>query len=62
MTDSPSSKKRYVTLTWEHVGTMVVPPEGEADCRRDEDEPPHKVGEVWLTDAEFEALPEFESV
>lgn len=52
---------RFLTLTWKHLGTVVSPPEAVEDYLSNADEPPSKIGEVWMTQEEYEALPEFES-
>lgn len=52
-------KKKFARI--EHFGSWCVcSPENVADWTADADDPSeYKVTEVWMTQAEFEALPEF---
>lgn len=53
--------KLYHRVTFPHGYVVVVPPDALADCLNDADDAPACVEKVYLTDAEYEALPEFES-
>jgi hypothetical protein len=56
-----SEKRLYKRLIYGAVGPCVVAPEDMADVIEMDGEQPDRIEDVWLTDAEFEALPDFES-
>jgi hypothetical protein len=56
--ESPT-RQRYVKLTFD-IGSVVLEPVEEADFVANADEEPLGRSEIWLTDEQYEKLPEFE--
>lgn len=54
-------KRRYVRMSWPGtgVGSCIVEPQDVSDMI--EDGTPTLYEDVWMTPAEYDALPEFES-
>jgi hypothetical protein len=50
-------KRRYLKLTHDGTSCICEPHEGEQMVK---DDPSLAVSEVWMTAAQFEALPEFQ--
>lgn len=53
--------KLYYKVSFPHVGAMILEPSEKDSVIAEADDPPISVEEVYMTDAEYEALPEFES-
>lgn len=58
MTERP---KLYYRVTFPHGYTAVLDPGERDEFIKQADEPPTSVEKIYLTDTEYEALPEFES-
>lgn len=53
--------KLYYRVTFPHVSPMVLDPGELESVLAESDDKPMGVEKIYLTDAEYEALPEFES-
>ena len=53
--------KLYWRVTLPHVGSVVLDPGEKDDWLANCEEQPTKIEKIYLTDSEYEALPEFES-